>query len=158
MVMLNAAIKKMQLFVYFLIAIGFVNSICASSMGTALSDRGYFLRTHEDNVEQELRQEDEELLTEIMDVAAVLYKDLIDISALYFSGIIVDERQLWERIFMSFSKESLRVVKLLAQYGPKMLQNPKLPLREKAKKTTYIVSFVTALWIIMIYERSGQGP
>ncbi len=104
--------------------------------------------------EYDFGSEDERLIADILVVMTRLYTGLIDVSALYFSGIILDQDQLLERVMFEIGKESFQIVKLLALYGPRMLQNPKITLTEKLKKTTYIVSFLVVCWAIVAHERS----
>lgn len=98
--------------------------------------------------------EDELLLTNIMEESAKLYKVLIDLFALYVSGLIIDNDQLLERIFVEVCKECFQVIKLLAHYGPRMLLNSRLSFAAKAKKMSYIMSFVVVCWGVVSYERS----
>lgn len=104
--------------------------------------------------EYDFGSEDEQLIADIVTVVTRLYKGMIDVSALYFSGIIVDHDQLLERVLLEVGKECFQIVKLLALYGPRMLQSSKLTLVEKAKKTMYIFSFLVVFWVIVAHERA----
>lgn len=92
-------------------------------------------------------KDDEQLMIEIWGVGAMMYKTIIDMSALYFSGILLDTSQLYDRVMFDFGKNLFHVVKLLASYGPKMLQNPHLSWKIKLKKTGYMVSFLVVFLI-----------
>jgi len=104
--------------------------------------------------EYDFGSEDDQLVADIITVVTRLYKGMIDVSALYFSGIIVDNDQLLERVLLEVGKECFQIVKLLALYGPRMLQSPKLTWVDKTKKTMYIFSFLVVFWVIVAHERS----
>ena len=91
--------------------------------------------------------EDEELMKEIWHSCGLLYKSLIDISGLYFSGLIVDTNQLYHRMFFECGKHLFQVMRVLAVYGPRMLQNPDIPWQTKLKKTAALASVFVVFWI-----------
>ena len=92
-------------------------------------------------------KDDEQLMIEIWGIGAMIYKNIIDMSALYFSGILLDTNQLYDRMMFDFGKNLFHVVKLLASYGPKMLKNPHISWKIKLKKTGCMVSFLVVFWI-----------
>jgi hypothetical protein len=91
--------------------------------------------------------DDNKMIAEIISLGINLYTDVIDISALYFSGIVVDTNQIYEHLMLKVGKDLFHVVKLLAAYWPKMLQNPHIKWTEKLKKTVYISTVLVAFWL-----------
>jgi|GEM_PF-1299543 len=104
--------------------------------------------------EDEFGSEDEQLVADILKVVARLYKGMIDVSALYFSGMIVNQEQLFQQVLFEVGKECFEIIKLLAQYGPRMLHSPKISWVDKTKKTMYILSFLVVFWALIAYERA----
>jgi len=105
------------------------------------------LRNYKEAEASDQDKDDEQLIAEIWSIGAMLYKNMIDMSALYFSGILIDSNQLYDRMMFDVGKNLFQVVKLLAWYGPKMLQNPNISWKIKAKKTGYMVSFIVLFWL-----------
>lgn len=109
--------------------------------------RSYIRQTVIMDEHQDYDEDDERLIKEIWSTGTMIYKNIIDMSALYFSGILLDTNQLYDRIMFDCGKNLFHILRLLANYAPKMLQNKKLSWRVKAQKTGYIVSFLFVFYI-----------
>jgi len=102
-------------------------------------------KIYDDKVDQ-LDEYDEALLQEISTIFSSSYKNVIDVAALYFCGLSVDQNKLYEQIFIQISKDIFNVIKLFAKYVPAMLKSTKLTTKEKVKKSCYVVSATVVLW------------
>lgn len=93
--------------------------------------------------------EDEKLLQELWHVADDFYKKIITLTALYFSGALITTDQLQTQIMYELGKHVLYLGQIFALYLPKLLYNPHISWRIKAKRCTYIGSFLILITIWM---------
>lgn len=139
---------------------GWVNgAVCTVASIDTVHVLECFATAYKNIQEYDQDKDDEQLMAEIWDIGATLYKNAIDMSALYFSGILLDSNQLYDRMMFDLSKNLFQVVKLLAWYGPKMMKNPHISWKIKAKKTAYMVSFLIVFWIWsqeMVQQKQGK--
>ena len=100
------------------------------------------------NSTDEIDTDDEKLLQEILEVLSSSYKNMVDIAALYFCGLSLDQGRLYEQVFIQLSRDMFNVVRLFAWYIPVMLKNSKLKTKEKFKKSFYFIAVTAAFWYI----------
>jgi hypothetical protein len=101
-----------------------------------------------DNTVDEFDKDDEKLFQDMLHIFSSSYKNIIDIAGIYFCGLSVDQNRLYEQIFIQLSKDVFNVVKLFVAYVPVMLKNSKLTIKQKLKKSSYILSATIVSWYL----------
>lgn len=104
--------------------------------------------------DEELALDDEKLMQEILEIISVSYKDIIDLSALYFCGLI-DWDKLSEQMITLLHKDFFKALKLFSWYIPAILKNPKVSTFTKIKKSTYVACCIAISWYL--YKEIFQG-
>lgn len=97
---------------------------------------------------------DEKLLEDLLHIAESCYQKIIKTTALYFTGVLMNSERFHQEIIFEISKHGLQAGQLIAQYLPKLLQNPKISWQVKAKRCAYILSFliITIVWMKEMYQ------
>lgn len=90
---------------------------------------------------------EEKLKDEILEIFTTSYKDIIDLSALYFCGL-VDYNKLYYQITALLHKDFFKILKLFSWYIPAILKNKNIPMCVKIKKSVYVASCIIAFWYI----------
>lgn len=102
-------------------------------------------------------KDDEMMTAELWSLAEKSYKIMIEFSALYLSGFVVDSNQVYERLGLELMSNALHACKIIARYVPKLLYNQHIPLKKKLKKCAYITITVTVLIIwVREYLKANQ--
>ncbi len=107
--------------------------------------------------EEQLALDDERLMKEILEIISFSYTELIDLSALYFCGI-VNWDKLSDQIIMICNKDFFKILKLFSWYVPAVLKNPKISHWIKFKKLGYIAICIVLFWYISkeIFQEKNQ--
>jgi hypothetical protein len=88
--------------------------------------------------------DDDTLIEELLEISQNCYQKIIKTTALYFTGILINSDQFHQEIIFEFSKHLLQAGQVLAHYLPKLLKNPKIPWRVKAKRCSTAMCFMIA--------------
>lgn len=106
------------------------------------------IRTEQDEASK-LSIEDEKLLQELWLVTSDFYKKIIETMVLYFSGMLLNSDQFHKQLILETSKHALYASQIIAQYLPKLLQNPKISWKEKVKRCAYVTSFLVIVLLCL---------
>jgi len=110
--------------------------------------------------DEQLLLDDEKLKQEVFDIILISYKDIIDLSALYFCGLI-DSDKLYSQVKTLLHKDLFKVLKLFSWYIPAIIKNKKISTCIKIKKSIYIAAFLVLFWYsskeISHTDRSSKG-
>ncbi len=100
--------------------------------------------------------DDEKLSEEIFNIISVSYKEIIDLSALYFCGLI-DSDKLYDQMITLAHKDFFKIIKLFSWYIPSILKNPKISNFIKIKKSLYVGCCIIMFWYISkeIFQKKG---
>lgn len=91
--------------------------------------------------------DDEKLSEEIVNIISLSYKEIIDLSALYFCGL-VDWDRLYDQMITLAHKDFFKIIKLFSWYIPSILKNPKISNFIKIKKSLYVGCCIIMFWYI----------
>jgi hypothetical protein len=97
--------------------------------------------------DEQLLLEDEKLSEEILNIISFSYKEVIDLSALYFCGLI-DSDKLYDQIITLAHKDFFKIIKLFSWYIPSILKNPKISKFVKFKKSLYVGCCILTFWYV----------
>ncbi|MBI2344501.1 hypothetical protein HYV10_00315 [Candidatus Dependentiae bacterium] len=89
--------------------------------------------------------DDEKLVQEIFEIFSGSYKDIIDLTALYFCGL-VDSDKLYGQIITSLHKDFFKVLKLFSWYIPAIFKNKNISTFIKIKKSIYVACCIIIFW------------
>jgi len=95
--------------------------------------------------DEQLLLDDEKLKQEIFDIILISYKDIIDLSALYFCGLI-DSDKLCDQVKTLLHKDLFKVLKLFSWYIPAVIKNKKVSTSIKIKKSIGIAALLVLFW------------
>lgn len=106
--------------------------------------------------ESKSEQTDEDkLFDEVYTLVGQLYKKLVEITALYYSGYSYDDEKIFhERLIFEVGKNLVLIIKALALYIPTLLKNQKISWKIKAKKSLLIASIIIfcMFWVNEYYR------
>jgi hypothetical protein len=109
-------------------------------------------------LKHELQEEpsaDEKVVQELWGVVGSYYKKMIEITALYFTGVLSDSDQFHKQITFETGRHILYAGQIVAQYIPKLLNNPSVSWRVKVKRCAYVASF---LIVVMVWMKECYQP
>jgi hypothetical protein len=105
--------------------------------------------------DEQLLLDDEKLSEEIFDIILLSYKEIIDLSALYFCGL-VNWDKLYDQIITLAHKDFFKIIKLFSWYIPAILKNPKISNFIKIKKSVYVACCILMFWYVSKEVFQGQ--
>lgn len=106
--------------------------------------------------DEQLLLDDEKLSEEIFDIILLSYKEVIDLSALYFCGL-VDWDRLYNQMITLAHKDFFKIIKLFSWYIPAIIKNPKVSNFIKIKKSLYVACCIIMFWYISKEIFQGQA-
>lgn len=97
---------------------------------------------------------DDKLIQDLIIVADNCYQKILKITALYFSGILMESDRLYQDIIFEITKHILEAGQLVAIYLSELLQSPNISVKQKVKRCSYVLSFLAAIvfWMRNIYN------
>lgn len=98
--------------------------------------------------------EEDKVLQEIYDIGSHIYKNMVELVALYYcKNMIVDAQILYDKILIDTCKDALTMIKLLALYTPLLCKNTKIAWKKKVQKLTVVgcVMILSVTWLRMTY-------
>lgn len=107
---------------------------------------------------QEDPSSDEKIVQELWGVVGSYYKKVIEITALYFTGVLPNSDQFHKQLTFETGRHVLYAGQIVAQYIPKLLHNPDISWHVKVKRCAYIASFliVVIVWMKECYQPYRQ--
>jgi hypothetical protein len=116
------------------------------------------IRSELENLSQ-LSDQDEKLVQDLLQLSTDLYKKTIEITVLYFSGMLMNSNQFHKQLLFEGSKYVLYASQLIAEYLPKLLRDPKITWQVKLKRCAYITStFVIIILLLKEYHKNINDP
>lgn len=104
---------------------------------------------------QEELSADEKVVQELWGVVGSYYKKMIEITALYFTGVLPDSEQFHKQLTFETGRHILYAGQIVAQYIPKLLHNPAVSWRVKVKRCAYVASFLV---VVMMWMKEYYHP
>jgi hypothetical protein len=124
--------------------------------GTICADQynfyNYLRQIEQEKNEHELH--DAKLSEDLWNVVDSFYKKMLETTALYFTGMMINSDQFYKEIILTTNKHLLYASHIIAQYLPKLFQNQKIHWHIKVKKCAYASAFliILAVWIKEVYQ------
>ncbi len=143
-----------QSLIFFMLSL---NSLCPNNnfLYKSITQQHVYLNN---NIIEEIISDEEQLIIDLTKTIDGFYKKIIEITALYLTGVIKSSDQFHKQILLETYKHILYSSTTLTQYTSKLLKNPKISLKLKIKRCIYISSFLIFVTFLTKEGSKSSNP